>query len=834
MTTTLIDAQALLDEWPQRSPATDRFSAALAQVRGSTGYTDLAVLIRQALRCTDATRQEGEAAQVRQSTLRLPKDLFPADFDFGSFGLDANSAGSRLVLKASPWKPGWLPDAVDPLDELASTPTIRRRDEQVAADPFLTAADSEIANYRNQGQRAAVRSAMLLDHGDTLLVNLPTGTGKTLAMTTPALANEGQLTVVVVPTVALALDQARRLRELRPDYQPAASHSGLTKPVKNQFCKRIGSGQQEIVFTSPEAVVGRLAEPITKAAELGRLGLFAIDEVHVVLSWGDAFRPHFQALAGFRRHLHRTAKAAGHDPCKTILASATLTQDAVALLETLFGDPRPIIAVQAPSVRPEPTYWGLQGIQGDLRKEYLLEALHHLPRPAIVYTTLRTRQPHRPSCLTSRQLVGELKQQGFRRVVAIDGGSSSQAREEALKGLRDKRSEDDEPAALDLVVANSAFGLGIDIPDVRTVIHACLPEGLDRYYQELGRGGRDGRSSVSLLLSTKDDLKTAEGLASPRYLTSDLARKRWSAMWTSRERISVDFVRLPLSALHQDLRQDNDFNQEWNLFTLVLLVRCGAITWDFNIKLNERQGWITIQVLEAPGELDDENYWSEVVEPVRRQLTSNSSKNLKRLRSTLAGSKCTGTQIAESYRIREPRHLTITSGVACGGCMACRRIERRSFQDPSPWPPAIVPTQEVRGSLDDYAAERTYGRVLTLGLGGRASDLDAQQFRSLLELLRSQGLCQMFVSPQRLEGRVFAALAQRPPNEALMYEGLAEWDPDLSPGVRTAVFLDDHDDCRGDDLPWFQGHSRLPLIVCLTSDENPPVDGGYPIALLSD
>jgi hypothetical protein len=67
-----------------------------------------------------------------------------------------------------------------------------------------------------------------------------------------------------------------------------------------------------------------------------------------------------------------------------------------------------------------------------------------------------------------------------------------------------------------------------------------------------------------------------------------------------------------------------------------------------------------------------------------------------------------------------------------------------------------------------------------------------------------------------------------------MYEGLAEWDPDLSPGVRTAVFLDDHDDCRGDDLPWFQGHSRLPLIVCLTSDENPPVDGGYPIALLSD
>lgn len=829
MTTTLPDAQALFQEWPNLPPATDRFSAALAQVRGSTGYPDLAVLIRQVLRCTDATRQEGEEAQVRQATLRLPDDLFPTDFDFNSYGLDSTSAGNRLALKASPWKPSWLPDAVDPLDELANTPTIRRRDEQVVADPFLIAADSNAVHYRTQGQRAAVRSAMLLDPGDTLLINLPTGTGKTLAMTTPALADEGQLTVVVVPTVALALDQARRLRELRPGYQPAAYHGGLTQPEKRQFWQRIETGQQEMVFTNPEAVVTSLAKPLTKAAEHGRLGLFAIDEAHVVFSWGDAFRPHFQALAGFRRHLHRTAIAAGHEPCKTILASATLTEDAVALLDALFGDPTPIIAVQAPSVRPEPIYWGLQNIPDDLRMEYLLEALRHLPRPAIVYTTLRNPQPYRPSSLTPRRLVSELQQHGFRRVAAIDGGSSPKEREHALEGLRDRRSEHEEPAELDFVIANSAFGLGIDIPDVRAVIHACLPEGLDRYYQEVGRGGRDGQSSVSLLLATKDDREIGEGLASPKYLTADLARKRWKTMWTGRKVIPGDLVRLPLTAVHPGLRGNSEFNEKWNLFTLVLLARCGAITWDFHIDQGDNEGWITIRVKEAPGELNTENYWSEEVEPVRKQLVSNSSKNLERLVSTLTGGECTGTQIAKSYRIREPRHLTITSGVACGGCSACRQVGRQPYQDPSPWPEAIIPIQGIPGSLDGHAAERTYGRVLTLGLGMRVADLGNRQLRNLLKYLRSTGGCQMFVAPKRLADQISAELDQRPPNEVLMFEDLAEWLPDLSPGVRTAVFLDDNDNCQNEDSPWFQGHSRLPLIICLTNDENPPVDGGYNI-----
>jgi hypothetical protein len=111
MTTDLAAARTLLAEWPNLPPAHDRFSAALHQVQGSTGHSDLAVLIRQVLRTSDATRQEGAEAQLRRSTLPVPVDVFPADFDFDSYGLISSSAGGQIALEASPWQPSWLPDA---------------------------------------------------------------------------------------------------------------------------------------------------------------------------------------------------------------------------------------------------------------------------------------------------------------------------------------------------------------------------------------------------------------------------------------------------------------------------------------------------------------------------------------------------------------------------------------------------------------------------------------------------------------------------------------------------------------------------------------------------
>lgn len=91
----------------------------------------------------------------------------------------------------------------------------------------------------------------------------------------------------------------------------------------------------------------------------------------------------------------------------------------------------------------------------------------------------------------------------------------------------------------------------------------------------------------------------------------------------------------------------------------------------------------------------------------------------------------------------------------------------------------------------------------------------------------------MFVAPTQILDQFSNVLASRPASDVLMLEDLAEWDPDSSAGVRTAVFLDDHD-CLNEDPRWIHGHTRIPLIIRLTEEENPQNDGGYPLNLLVD
>ena len=123
--------------------------------------------------------------------------------------------------------------------------------------------------------------------------------------------------------------------------------------------------------------------------------------------------------------------------------------------------------------------------------------------------------------------------------------------------------------------------------------------------------------------------------------------------------------------------------------------------------------------------------------------------------------------------------------------------------------------------------------MLTIGLGQRVAQFSQQQLQGLLGFLRSSGGCQMFVAQTQVLDQFSMVLASRPPADVLMLEDLAEWDPDSSAGVRTAIFSDDHD-CSNEDSRWLHGHTRIPLIIRLTEEEDPQVDGGYPLGLLTD
>jgi superfamily II DNA helicase RecQ len=130
---------------------------------------------------------------------------------------------------------------------------------------------------------------------------------------------------------------------------------------------------------------------------------------------------------------------------------------------------------------------------------------------------------------------------------------------------------------LDIVVATSAYGLGVDQPDVRTILHACIPESIDRYYQEVGRGGRDGNPSVSLVIYTERDRRVAQRLSLTTVIGSEKAKLRWEAMWEDGASTQSGARIVRTDTIPPYLDVNNERNEQWNLLTLLLMQRAGMI-----------------------------------------------------------------------------------------------------------------------------------------------------------------------------------------------------------------------------------------------------------------
>lgn len=827
---TVQDVQSLLNRLgaDQEIKVSDRIAGALQSAwNGPGGSADAAALLRQVLRCDDVRRNAGgpeggvdAESRATSAWLDVPHcRSFPPNYGWSDFGLDAHPRrGASTRIRAAPWTPRWLDcDSGLAVDHDVSDLRVVRRDESVLGDPFLALIGEDFTTYRTPGQRAAVRSALIASAGSTLVVNLPTGGGKTLVMLAPAVtaSANGSVSVVVVPTVALAIDQQRRYASQHPEAPLTAYHGGLTPDQRVDFLVRLRSGGQPILFTNPEALVTSLARPISSAAAGGRLRLLAIDEAHVVASWGDAFRPHFHALAGLRTHLLREASAAGHEAFKTVLASATITEDTLVLLEGLFGQPGPFLHVGAPVVRPEPSFWAAPACEADERDSRLIESLRHLPRPAIVYTTLRDERAARPGTLTPKRLSQLASSHGFTRFAIVDGSSTTSRREAVLRDLRDST---ERPSTIDLVFATSAFGLGLDVPDVRTIVHACMPESLDRYYQEVGRGGRDGRPMISLVLRTEADEEVASGMAAARVLTADRARDRWTAMVQVSDELSHDTIRVPLTTVPSNLDKHSDYNERWNLFTASLMARAGALAWDFSLAelptdsdpLLDDRGWLTVRILRSDHQSPD--FWREVVEGVRTRMVSGPREGLKNLRTALSGRECTGELLGLNYSISSPPGFQTTCRPSCGGCARCRRNDRDRWSSPSSSPsgieaaPAHGPTR-----LHQLAARGRWGPRLIIGAEPSTMQSRRKLRRAVRSLITAGGVQLLVVPDDRLH-MAEAWLPQqgggRPP---LMVNSLGDFDPLTDVGVPTLVVVDE-----GTDAGYLiDGSARSTLFVVL-------------------
>ncbi|MBT8534820.1 ATP-dependent DNA helicase RecQ [Polynucleobacter paneuropaeus] len=637
---------------------------------GTLDKSDLIPLIRQVL----LLQSNNSSQEIR--LLISGESPWPSITEWNKGGITAiqNESGGYL-LSANNWHPDWLDPSQKGVFADAFTDKVVRTDGRCQIDPFVANATGN-QHYLSPGQRESVRGAFLIPEGETLIVNLPTGSGKSLVGQVPSIVNDrsGFLTIFVVPTVALAIDQERQMKlyfEASKKFTklwPLAWHGGTSDSDKAQIRDRLNQGTQKILFVSPEALTKSLLKVIYKIALEGMLNYLVIDEAHLTVQWGDEFRPEFQVIAGLRHSLLRKLRSENRPLFRTLLLSATYTKETIETLANLFGPPDKVQMISAVHLRPEPQYWFSHADSFSEKESQVLEALRYAPRPFILYVTKQQ------DCVKWEKI---LKSNGYKRITRFDGKTSDTDRKRIINEWIENK--------LDGVVATSAFGVGIDKGDVRTVIHATIPETLDRYYQEVGRGGRDGKSSVSLVVYENSDWDICRRMANPTLISNELGMKRWESLYQSRKIVTEDplLFELDLGVIRQGLTESNDENIKWNVRTLLLMSRAGFI--ELNIAPIQDNNFLerdasedyplhSLTSLRVRILRDDHlapEAWENVISASRKRTLDSGGNNLRLMEQILKGGSEVSDVLSHLYSNNSSKWPVVVTKI-CGGCPSDR------------------------------------------------------------------------------------------------------------------------------------------------------------------
>lgn len=691
-------------------PAVGRLAAAL---RSSAFELDHAVLLRQCLRLLEPHQKivvDAVAPSVEKH--------------FGAVGLHRSIDGQII---APPYVPAWLRGSASLGIDVPAKASVQD-DEPIPGEAWLHTRIGKSC-WRSQAQREASWEALTAPPNSTLLVGLPTGAGKSLVYQVCA-AFETGLTVVVVPTVALGLDQIKAVTAtpLAQTHDPClytsdAHAADVMESVKSRHCR--------LLVTSPEAIVaGKLHDVLATLAEEGWLARFVIDEAHIVDSWGASFRVEFQLLAARLREW-RGASPTG---LKTLLLSATFGPGTTSTLRGLFADAQtPWNEYIIQRLRPEIHYFSPgSALDEQSQVSAVTEAVLRLPRPAILYLT------ERPHTVEWRE---RLRQVGLRRIECFHGETPQTERNRILDAWRADE--------IDLIVATSAFGMGVDKPDVRAVIHACFPENIDRYYQEVGRGGRDGAPSSAIALWTHRDRNTG-GRMGPKLLSDDQKiRERWASMWQgSKPSPDPGLRQLPLRASPNYKLHERTYGESltWNKRLLLMMERAKILRIESlaverdPVAPEEFHEWALVRVLRTTVLLEEQ--LPGLLATSRSEEIAHLNVGRRRL-DELLSNRATACRLLRNHYGRSTRRT-------CGSCGQCRtEPEARAGSAPLVLHlnrPATGPMVDIvhgpsivsrRGQGQTILALR---RALQEGLVSRffATSSFALQVRGLLEEAASQ------------------------------------------------------------------------------------------------
>ena len=334
-------------------------------------------------------------------------------------------------------------------------------------------------------QEAVCRAAT--DGHDVLLV-MPTGAGKSLCYQLPALARGGTA-LVISPLIALMDDQAAKLSGA--GHTVARIHSGLSRDQSRQACRDYLDGRLNFLFIAPE----RLRVPgFPEMLARRKPSLIAIDEAHCISAWGHDFRPDYRTLGD---HLPALRPA----PILALTATATPTVQRDIVTQLGLADP----ALFIHGFRRHNLAIEVVEMSKPRRNAFIADFLKPAAaRPAIVYS---------PSRKAAEEIASLLGGRAAAYHAGLDGATRERVQRHFLAG------------EVDVVVATIAFGMGIDKADVRTVIHAALPGSVESFYQEIGRAGRDGLPSRTVLLHSFADRKMHDFFLERDYpAATELAR----------------------------------------------------------------------------------------------------------------------------------------------------------------------------------------------------------------------------------------------------------------------------------------------------------------------
>lgn len=397
--------------------------------------------------------------------------------------------------------------------------------------------------------------------GNDTLALMPTGGGKSLCYQVPAMVKEG-MCLVISPLIALMKDQVENLR--RKNITAFAIYSGMSrKEVINTF-KTASDSNCKFLYVSPERLETNLFKEYLPGLNIS---LIAVDEAHCISQWGYDFRPPYLRIAALREELPNI-------PILALTASATPDVQS-DICEKLSPHPLPLSMDwregQIPKAANLFTGWKVfrqsferpnlsySNFKVDSRINKIIEILKKVPGTGIIYCKSRKRTKEISELLQLQNISSDYYHAGL---------------------VQDERSKKQEAWINNnkrVIVCTNAFGMGIDKPDVRTVIHADLPDCLENYYQEAGRAGRDGKMAYAVLLFDERNLHELTNMAALRFPSLEDIRNTYQAV--------ANYLQIPTGS-GENQYYDFDISDFLRKFKLT------GHTTLYSLKALEQEGWL--------------------------------------------------------------------------------------------------------------------------------------------------------------------------------------------------------------------------------------------------